>query len=293
MKFVTYLPRIAAIAMAVMVAAEALAQKPAFDVASIKADPGCTSRPRTPQAVSPNRLALECITLKDLVEYAYGVWADATSPNPKHPDVRGGPSWVASDHYTITATATGNPQQGEMNGPMLRNLLEERFALKVHRDSDVVPVYILTLANGRVKPKPAQDGRCVRSSPTQPPPPPAPGEPPPTVCGRPIPSPRGRSVAFDVFGESMGDFADAFLSRILNRVVIDKTGETGLFDLHFEFTPNDSTPLGGQPLPVAPAGENDVSIFTALQEQLGLKLESTKGPVEVLIIDHVEKPSEN
>jgi uncharacterized protein (TIGR03435 family) len=236
---------------------------------------------------------LECITVKDLVEYAYGVWANAANPNPKHPSVLGGPAWVNSDRYAITATATGNPSSGEMNGPMLRILLEDRFKLKVHRDSEVVPVYTLTLANGRVRPKPARDGRCVRSDPTQTPPPPVPGEPPPTVCGRPIPSPKGRNVAFDVFGTSISDFADALLSRILNRVVIDKTGETGLFDLHFEFTPNDATPLGGTALPVAPAGENDISIFTALQEQLGLKLESAKGPVEVLVIDSVQKPSEN
>jgi uncharacterized protein (TIGR03435 family) len=144
-----------------------------------------------------------------------------------------------------------------------------------------------------VKPKPAQDGRCVRSDPTQTPPPPAPGELPPAVCGRPIPSPKGRDVAFDVFGVSIIDFADGLLSRILNRVVIDKTGETGLFDLHFEFTPNDVTPLGGTVLPIAPAKENDLSIFTALQEQLGLKLESSKGPVEVLIIDSVQRPTEN
>ena len=96
-----------------------------------------------------------------------------------------------------------------------------------------------------------------------------------------------------MFGVSIADFADALLSRILNRVVIDKTGEVGLFDLHFEFTPNDATPLGGQPLPVSPAGENEISIFTALEQQLGLKLESARGPVEVLVIDSVSKPSEN
>jgi uncharacterized protein (TIGR03435 family) len=264
-----------------------------FEVASIKSDPGCTARPRTEQAVSPGRLTLECITMQELVEYAYGVWADAANPSPKHPDVRGGPDWVKSDHYTIATTATGNPSRGEMNGPMLRNLLEERFALKVHRESEIVPVYALTLANGRVKPKPAQDGRCVRSKPTQMPPPPAPGEPPLPVCGRPIPSPKGRNVGFDVPGVSISDFADALLSRIMNRVVIDKTGETGFFDLHFEFTPNDATPLGGPPLPVSPAGENDVSIFTALEQQLGLKLENDKAPVAVLVIDSVSKPSEN
>jgi uncharacterized protein (TIGR03435 family) len=96
-----------------------------------------------------------------------------------------------------------------------------------------------------------------------------------------------------VFGVSIADFADALLSRILNRVVIDKTGETGLFDIHIEFTPNDATPLGGPPLPVAPAGENDVSIFAAMEQQLGLKLESAKAPVAVLVIDSASKPSEN
>jgi uncharacterized protein (TIGR03435 family) len=273
--------------------ANAQSSCPQFEVASIKSDPGCTNRPRTPQTMSPGRLNLECITLHDLVEYAYGVWANADKPNPKHPDVRGGPIWVNSDRDAITATASSNPSRGQMNGPMLRTLLEERFKLKVHRESEIVPVYVLTLANGRVKPKPAQDGRCVRSDPTQTPPPPAPGELPPTVCGRPIPSPKGRNVAFDMFGVSITDFADGLLSRILNRVVIGKTGEAGLFDLHFEFTPNDATPLGGTALPVSPAKENDLSIFTALQEQLGLKLESSKGPVEVVVIDTVSKPTEN
>ena len=282
------------LSMAVMPAAsQTPAHKPSFEVASIKPDPGCTTRPRTGQTASPGRLNLECITLQDLVEYAYGVWANAASPNPKHPNVRGGPGWVNSDHYSITATAAGNPSRGEMNGPMLRTLLEERFNLKVHSDSQVVPVYALTLANGRVKPKPAQDGRCVRSDSTQTPPPPAPGELLRPVCGRPIPAPKGRNVSFDVFGVSLADFADGLLSRILNRVVIDKTGEAGLFDLQFEFTPNDVTPLGGPPLAVSPAGENDISIFTALEQQLGLKLKSDKGPVEVLVIDSVQRLSEN
>jgi uncharacterized protein (TIGR03435 family) len=280
-------------AVPLVIAAHAQDTRPTFEVASIKPDPGCTTRQRTGQSASPGRLNLECITVQDLVEFAYGVWANAANPNPKHPSVRGGPDWVNSDHYAITANAPGNPSRGEMNGPMLRNLLEERFKLEVHRESQVVPVYALTLASGRVKPKPAQDGRCVRSDPTQVPPPPTPGEMPRPVCGRPIPSPKGRNVAFDVFRVSIADFADVLLSRILNRVVIDKTGEVGLFDFHFEFAPNDATPLGGTPLPVSPAGENDTSIFTALEEQLGLKLESSKGPVEVLVIDSVSKPSEN
>ena len=263
-----------------------------FEAASIKPNPDCITKPRSGQGVSPGRLNLECITILEAVENAYGVWANAARPTPKHADVRGGPGWVNSDRYVILATASGNPSRGQMNGPMLRALLEERFKLKVHRESKIVPVYALTLAKGQLKLKAAQEGRCIQSDPTEMPPISAPGEPPPTVCGRPFPSPKGRSVAFDIYGTSIADFADALLSRVMDRVVIDKTGKAGLFDVHFEFTPDNATPLGGQ-APVPESGQLGLSIFTALEEQLGLKVESTKGPVDILVIDHVERPSEN
>jgi uncharacterized protein (TIGR03435 family) len=207
-------------------------------------------------------------------------------------DVRGGPGWFDSDHYSILATASGNASRGQMNGPMLRALLEERFKLKVHRESKTVPVYALTLSKGQLKLKSAQPGRCVQSDPTQMPPAPAPGEPPLVVCGRPIPAPNGRNVMFDVFGVSIADFADGFLSRIMDRIVIDRTAKPGIFDLHFEFTPDGSTPLGShRPMPATPPA--GLSIFTALEEQLGLKLESTQGAVDVIVIDYAERPSEN
>jgi bla regulator protein BlaR1 len=263
-----------------------------FEVSTVKLSPGCETRPRSGQNVSPGRLNLECITLHDLIENAYGVWGNDARPSPKHVDVQGGPSWVNSDHYSILATASGNASRGQMNGPMLRTLLEERFKLKVHRESKTVPVYALTLTKGQLKLKSAQPGRCVQSDPSQMPPAPAPGERPPVVCGRPIPAPNGQNVIFDVFGVSIADFADGFLSRIMDRVVIDRTGQLGLFDFHFEFTPDASTPLGSQrSFPATPP--TGLSIFTALEEQLGLKLESTQGPVDVIVIDYAERPSEN
>ena len=268
------------------------AQDPRFDVASIKLNLDCVTKPKSGQAVSPGRLNLECITLREAIENAYGVWANAAKPNIKHPDVRGGPEWVNSDHYAIVATADGNPTIGQMSGPMLRALLEERFKLSLHRESRDVPVYALTVAKSGLKAKRTQEGRCFPADLDRVPPAPPPGEPLLVVCGRPIPAPKGRNVTFDVFGVSIADFADGLLSRVLDRTVIDKTGLPGLFDLHFEFTPDDATPLGGQ-APVPPSGQLGLSIFTALEEQLGLKLESAKGPVDVLLVDSVQRPTEN
>jgi uncharacterized protein (TIGR03435 family) len=263
-----------------------------FEVASVKLNPGCETRPRSGQSVTPARLNLECITLPELIENAYGVWANADRPSPKHLDVQGGSGWINSDHYAVVATASGNASRGQMNGPMLRALLEERFKLKVHREAKTVPVFALTLAKGQSKLKAAQPGRCVQSDPTEMPPAPVPGQPPPMVCGRPIPAPHNGNVMFDVFGVSLTDFADGLLSRIMDRIVIDRTGQAVLFDLHFEFTADGATPLGGQ-RPGPPTPPSGLSIFTALEEQLGLKLESTQAPVDVIVIDHAEKPSEN
>lgn len=253
----------------------------AFEVATVKLSPGCETRPRSDQSATLGRLSLECITLQDLIEYAYGVWGDEAHPSPKHVDVGGGPGWVSSDRYSILATAPSNPPRGQMNGPMLRALLEDRFKLTVHREPKTVPVYALTLAKGQLKLKPAQPGRCLQSDPSQVPPALEPGQPPAVVCGRPIPAPHDGNVIFDVSGISIADFADGFLSRIMDRIVIDRTGQAGLFDFHFEFTPDGSTPLGSQRPALAPT-PTGLSIFTAMEEQLGLKLEPRKLPLKSL-----------
>ena len=94
----------------------------------------------------------------------------------------------------------------------------------------------------------------------------------------------------DLTGVAVPPFA-FYLSQILNRTVIDKAGLSGMFDLQLEFAPDDTTP--GIPGPSDASDPLGPSIFAALQEQLGLKLEARKGPVELLVIDHVEKPSGN
>jgi uncharacterized protein (TIGR03435 family) len=201
--------------------------------------------------------------------------------------ISGGPSWINTDRYTINAKAEGAPSRPMIMGPMLRALLEDRFQLKVRREIREVPVYNLTVARNGPKLKMAKEGTC-----------PTPGGPPGVSCPGSVWFERkGLNLIVDQQA-TLDDFVRMLIQR-LDRPVIDKTGIKGIFDFHLEFAPDTTLgnpPGGGDPTAApadAPADLRGPSIFTALQEQLGLKLESTKGPGEVLVIDHVERPSEN
>jgi uncharacterized protein (TIGR03435 family) len=182
---------------------------------------------------------------------------------------------------------------------MLRTLLEERFKLKIHRETKEMPVYALTVSKSGLKLSPLKDGGCVaidlNHMPT-----PTPGQPMPNFCGNTSMRMNGQSVTMDGHGMNLQDFS-ARLSMMLDRKVIDKSGVTGAFDFHLEFAPDESMPMfrggrggaGDSGTPPATAEIAGPSIIDALQEQLGLKLLPDKGPVESLIIDHVEKPTEN
>lgn len=176
-----------------------------------------------------------------------------------------------------------------MQGPMLQALLEDRFKLKIHHETREGPVYALTLARGGSKLKPFKDGSCTQMPSTFPVPKPASGQ---RYCKAMV-STRGPSV--DAEGSTLSAFSK-LLNLVLDRPVIDKTGIAGRFDIHLEFTLDQVTPglLGLAPDTSAAASEpTGPTIFTAIQEQLGLKLQPAKGPVELLIIDHVERPSTN
>jgi len=270
------------IALGVMVAGTSLqlqAQvptKPGFEVASIKLNPGCDRRPRSNQPMSPGRLTMECTTLNFAIQTAYGIWANGVNPDPVLVEVSGGPNWINSDYYSILATAGGAMPVAQVQGPMLQALLEERFKLKLHRETKQAPIYTLTLAKGGHKLRPTPEGSCD-----------------PNSCGRPLPGANGGNVTLEGRGVNIREFAEGFLSRILDRKTVDKTGLTGIFDFHLEFTPDEATPLGlarGSALPAEPGG---VSIFTAMEEQLGLLLKSDKGPIDVLVIDSTQRPDEN
>jgi uncharacterized protein (TIGR03435 family) len=208
--------------------------------------------------------------------------------------ISGGPNWIASDRYDIEAKSEGNPPLLEVVGPMLRTLLEDRFKLKTHREVRELPVLALSISKAGLKLRPSEHGSCVPYEPNHPPPAPPPGQKRQSICGS---ISTGRTT-LEAAGIRMNDLIKT-LSYILDRPVIDKTEWKETFDVHLEFVPDESPAAGPStaasdaPRPGVTSDGSGPSITTALQEQLGLSLRSTKGPIEILIIDSAEKPSAN
>jgi len=194
-----------------------------------------------------------------------------------------------------------------MNGLMLQALIEDRFKLKLHHDTREVPVYALTVAKSGFKLRPVKEGNCIPIDSTKP----SDAskmqaaflarQAAPNFCGLAwIKGIDGRAVRLEMIAASLAELSD-YLGGVMDRPLIDKTGITGRFDFHLEFAPDETTPRllhGGDDLDAAsPAAFADdsagPSVFTAVQQRLGLKLEPAKGPGEFLVIDHVERPSEN
>lgn len=179
-----------------------------------------------------------------------------------------------------------------MQGPMLQALLEDRFKLKIHRETKEVPVYLLTVAEGGPKLEPAKEGSCLPMPMTFPLPPLAPGQ---EYCRNMLSASKGQNPALHADSASLDEFSK-LLSLVLDRPIIDKTGIAGSFffwNSRLTKTTPRYLPGGDLAGDGAPASNPAVpSIFTALQ-QLGLKLEPTNGRRDFLIIDRVERPSEN
>jgi uncharacterized protein (TIGR03435 family) len=262
------------------------AGRPEFEVAAIRASGDCTGggKPQT------GRLTLRCITASALIQMAYGYFADGVSYTPNILHLRGTQGWMNSDHYDITATANGEPSQAIMRGPMLQRLLEDRFHLQFHREKEQGPVFFLTAAKGGIRMPKTADGSCSPVDLTRA------GnleiaalaEP----CATETRRQSGRLLSVTVHGISLTNLADGLLSQLAERTVIDRTGLSGLFDFHLEYTPdqNNQPDQSGSGKTVDP----DVpSFLTAMQEQSGLKLTRGTGPVPVFIIDHMERPSAN
>ena len=266
------------------------AQEPSFEVASIKPNKSGSGMIgiRFPGVGQFNVINMP---LREMVRFAYQV---------QLLQIEGGPDWVNSDRFDIIAKAEGRPTMSQVNA-MLRSLLAERFALKIHKETREMPVYELVVARAdkrlgaQLQPA-TSECRPVRVPNGAPkPPPPPPGGPGPEAIP---PSDDGTDFRCGaLFGPgfitlrqfTMDRFARD-LTMVVRRVVVDRTGLEGRYDIDVEFSPEfRPAPPPGAPEIAAPPSDAP-SLFTAIQEQLGLKLESARGPVEMLVIDAAERP---
>jgi bla regulator protein BlaR1 len=265
---------------------------PSFEVASVRvnrsAQGGRFIRPQP-----GGRFETTNMRLRDLIGFAYQV---------RPFQIEGGPDWMDSVGFDIVAKAEGDvppPLPGAGPSPqllMLRSLLIERFKLSVRRETKESAVYDLTLAraDGRLgpnlSPSTTDCAALLKAAMKAGGPPMPPMQNDRMTCGM-----RMSPSRVDLGGLSLTEFVNG-LGMLLQRTVVDRTGLTGNYDATMTFSPEQ---LPGLPLPppgaagTPPLDPNAPSLFTALQEQLGLKLESTRGPVEVLIVDRAEMPMED
>jgi uncharacterized protein (TIGR03435 family) len=252
------------------------AQTATFEVASIRRNLSGNQMGGGLAAPQPGgRFVALGATLRRLVGDAYD-----------NADVEGGPPWIASDRFDLNARADGD-HSPESIRRMLRPLLAERFALVVHAETREVPVYTLTSVRKDRAPGPAlrqSDSKCAaeadRYFPGT-----AGGFPPP--CG----DYRLGARSLTARGMTMARLA-SLLRGLVGRPVLDRSGLVAAFDLELEW----SSDLGLSSTPPGAAGAAELradglSLFTALQDQLGLRLDATRGTVEVVVVDRAEPPT--
>ncbi len=233
--------------------------KPVFEVATIK--PSEPDRPGKAFTVQGRQIRTINTTAADLVTMAYGIHAGQIS---------GAPNWFESEKFDILGTPdiSGVPNQEQLRG-LIQHLMADRFKLTFHRDKKELPVYAL-----RLGPK----GPSLTKSE-------ATGNLPGLFF-------RGPGV-LPARNATMGDFAGIMQNAVMDRPVVDQTGLSGRFDFTLTWTPDETQfRSSGIRVPPPPAdGSGPPGLFTAIQEQLGLKFETTRAPVDVIVIDRIEKPS--
>jgi uncharacterized protein (TIGR03435 family) len=276
----------------ILVAASLLSAqpRPRFEVASVRPNRGVATGTGDVRPLPGGRLNAENAVLYYLIQAAYGV---------KPYQISGAPEWSRTERFDIDAKAAGNagPEQLRL---MLQSLLEDRFQLRVRHETKVLPLYELSLARGADKLQAAKLAACLATDPNAPLPPPAPGETPRLPCGRIGMRITPSFVRMEGASVSVADLAQR-LSFLLGRTVADQTDFTGMFDVHLQFA-HDQALAGlpdlvgaAEPPKPPPDGDSatDPSVFAALQEQLGLKLAATHAPVDLLIIENVQRLSAN
>ena len=282
----------------------AAAPPPSFEVASVKADHSGTGMIRF-GGPDVSRYTATNVTAQSLIEVAYDM---------KDFQVSGGPAWINSDKFDVDAKVEDSmaeqmqklpvAKRQEQTRLMIQSLLADRFKLSVRKETKELPVYALVVAKGGAKltdavaspsdsqaksaPSSQSPGGHAGSDP--------PKDPPSTVM---INLGNGGKMSLTFKGSSISNLA-GILSQQVGRQIVDQTGLSGKYDFTLQWTSDNTVSAfpGMPPPPVAPRSADTLdsggtSIFTALEDQLGLKLESTKGPVDTIVIDHIEQPSEN
>lgn len=281
----------------------ATTERARYDVASIKPcqsvedlQPGRArgAAGGTNAAISPGRFTVPCVTLEQLVYLAYasygarederlendymGTASDATK-------IRGGPDWVHShkDKWAIEATAAGVTDRYVLMGTMLRTLLEERFKLKQHRELETVPMYALRLAKGGVKIKPISEAECEKRE----------NEPASLTnqrCGLMLHS-GGPITRMHYVGFRLSALARV-LAQELGVHVVDETGVSDRFIIDLDYVSEQVAAKAAEdPTAAATLPGGGATVFTALEEQLGVKIEKISGRRGFIVIDHAERPS--
>jgi uncharacterized protein (TIGR03435 family) len=250
---------------------DAAAKVPQFEVISVKPDKsGHGSGMARFQA---DGLTVVAMSLHDMVAGGFHVFDD---------QVVNEPAWMKTELWDIDAKVDGDDVAALQNlsfdqrATMFQQIVTERFGLKTHRETRELPVYALVVAKGGVKMKPAK-----------------PFLDPPAVAkngpGSLMLTGRGK---LEAQGTTM-PYVATVLEDQVHRKVVDRTGLTGAYDFTLTWTPDQPGNVEANSVAL-PAGDDSApSIFTAVQEQLGLKLEPSKGKVDVIVVDHVEKPEAN
>ena len=241
----------------------------------------------------PDGFSTANFPLKALIQMAYGV---------QNYQISGGPDWVSTDRFDIDAKmdasvadalAKLSPEdRNHARQHMLQLLLEDRFHLTIHRDTKDLPVYTLVIAKNGPKLQESKPGDTLVTVPKS------------ANSNETMQIAKG-SIQMNFSGDGLRHISGpgistaglaTMLSAQLGRPVFDKTGLTGKYDVMLQWAPDQTQASPVMSSGMASSNASDLggpSIFTAVQEQLGLKLESGKGPVETIVIDHVEKPSGN
>lgn len=234
----------------------------AFEVATIKPVESSAKSARYITMQGVNRFVGKDYTLKLLIAAAYNL-------NPHV--ISGGPDWLDSEHYDIAALTPGDvrPTRDEQMG-MLRKLLTDRFQLQFHREPREFSIYVLEVVKGGAKLRPAAKPEDV-----------------PYLINVVHP----QSIVLPARNVTVGEFASMLQRAVVDRPVVDKTGLSGRYDFDLEWAPDESQFDGA--IPSASADASAAPLFTAIQQQLGLKLTAARGPVDALVVDRAERPSAN